>query len=69
MEHREVETAKKVLEHFLQELALMIQEDELEKIKLNKKFVESELRRTSDPAIVAKLQSLLSDQVEKAMMA
>jgi uncharacterized protein involved in exopolysaccharide biosynthesis len=61
--------AKQILEAFLTELALSIQEDELRKIEANRAFAEEQLVRATDPVIVAKLQSLLSEQVEKAMMA
>ncbi|MBE0617603.1 MAG: hypothetical protein IH608_06730 [Proteobacteria bacterium] len=69
MDWRDARTATAMLEHFLDELALMIQEDELKKIQTNRRFVEEQLGRASDPMVVAKLQALLSEQVEKGMMA
>lgn len=58
-----------MLEAFLNELAFSIQEDELRKIEANRTFAERQLAKATDPVIVAKLQGLLSEQVEKAMMA
>jgi uncharacterized protein involved in exopolysaccharide biosynthesis len=68
-EFENVQTAEKILHCFLDELALLIQEDELRKIQTNKRFAEDQLRRAGDPTIIAKLQGLLSEQVEKEMMA
>ncbi len=69
LEWEDPATAKRILEHFLDELALVVQEDELHKIEANRRFVEQQLGKATDPVIVAKLQALLSEQVEKAMMA
>jgi len=63
------QTAKELLQHFLDELAILMQEDELRRIDQNKKFAEEQLKKTVDPIMVAKLQAMLSDQVEKAVMA
>ncbi|MDF1555813.1 MAG: Wzz/FepE/Etk N-terminal domain-containing protein [Deferrisomatales bacterium] len=68
-EFKDPETAVKILRHFLAELAVIMQEDELKKIEANRKFSLQQLKSATDPMIVAKLQSLLSEQVEKAMMA
>ena len=69
LEWEDPATAKRILGHFLHELSLVVQEDELHKIEANRRFVEQQLRKATDPVIVAKLQALLSEQVEKAMMA
>ncbi|MDW7709850.1 MAG: Wzz/FepE/Etk N-terminal domain-containing protein [Deferrisomatales bacterium] len=66
---KETARARQVLEAFLTELALSMQEDELRKIEANRTFAETQLAQATDPVIVAKLQGLLSEQVEKAMMA
>jgi uncharacterized protein involved in exopolysaccharide biosynthesis len=65
----QAQAAARILGWILEELALVVQGDELKKIQVNRRFVEEQLRKASDPFIVAKLQSLLSEQVEKAMMA
>ncbi len=66
---KDTAVAKQVLQSFLAELALVVQEDELKKIEANRKFAEEQLGLTRDPVVIAKLQGLLSEQVEKAMMA
>ncbi len=68
-EWKDPELAKTLLTDFLEELALVVQEDELKKIEANRRFAEQQLQKATDPVIVAKLQALLSEQVEKAMMA
>jgi hypothetical protein len=69
VEFRSPESALQLLVGFLDEFAALSQEVELRKIATNRQFVEEELRKASDPIIVAKLQFLLSEQVERAMMA
>lgn len=66
---KETTRARQILEALLAELALSMQEDELRKIEANRTFAEQQLAQATDPVIVAKLQGLLSEQVEKAMMA
>lgn len=68
-EWKDKEVARSILQASLAELALSIQEDELRKVEANRKFAEQQLAHATDPVIVAKLQGLLSEQVEKAMMA
>ena len=68
-EWEDPEKAKEILTLFLDELARVVQEDELKKIEANRRFAEEQLKKATDPVIVAKLQALLSEQVEKAMMA
>ncbi len=61
--------ALKIVRGFLEQLIFIIQEDELRKIDLNRRFIDEQLKHATDPIVIAKLQSLLSNQVEKAMMA
>ncbi|MBI5442501.1 MAG: hypothetical protein HY900_14960 [Deltaproteobacteria bacterium] len=68
-EYIEPSTAKAIVQYFLQELAVVVQEDRVKKLSTDRRFLEEQLRRASDPVILAKLQALLSDSVEKAMMA
>ncbi len=68
-EWEDPDKAKEILTLFLDELARVVQEDELKKIEANRRFAEEQLKKATDPVIVAKLQALLSEQVEKAMMA
>jgi len=68
-EFKDGKKALEILKHLLAELAVVMQEDELKKIEANRRFAEEQLTNATDPVIVAKLQSLLSEQVEKAMMA
>lgn len=63
------ETAKTILRAFLDELAVLVQEDELRRINSNTAFARKQLATATDPIMISRLQSLLSDQVEKAMMA
>jgi uncharacterized protein involved in exopolysaccharide biosynthesis len=66
---KDPDRARWILQGILAELALSMQEDEVRKIETNRAFAEEQLARATDPVIVAKLQALLSEQVEKAMMA
>lgn len=69
IEWKDAVEAERILKGFLAELAALMQEDELRKINANRRFAEEQLEKASDPVIVAKLQSLRSEQLEKAMMA
>ncbi|MBI5017681.1 MAG: hypothetical protein HZB55_19600 [Deltaproteobacteria bacterium] len=62
-------TAQEILRHFLDELASTMQQDELAKIRSNEEFARQQLRRATDPIVIAKLQAILSEQLDKAMMA
>lgn len=68
-EWEDPQMAERMLRYFLDELAVVIQEDELRRIEANRRFAEQQLEKATDPVIVAKLQALLSEQIEKAMMA
>lgn len=69
LEFKYPQLAKQILSNFISELALLIQEDELKKININMIFIEKKLQETRDPVVAAKLQALLSEQIEKSMMA
>lgn len=68
-DHSDRQLCIKILNGYLNELAKIIQESELEKIESKRSFVETQLQTATDPVIIAKLQALLSDQVEQSMMA
>lgn len=61
--------AEAMLRQILNELGFVMKEDELRKIEMDRTFAKEQLETATDPVIVAKLQALLSEQVEKAMMA
>lgn len=63
------EMAVKILRYLLTELASIIQEDELGRLDKNVNFIKNQLSTATDPIILSRLQSLLSEQVERAMMA
>ncbi len=69
LEAKKAETATSMLNAIVEELATMVQEDEITRIQQNTEFINKQLASATDPFIVAKLQSLLSEQVERAMMA
>lgn len=61
--------AAKVLQHYLGQLALIVQADEVARISANMQFIREQLGTATDPSVIARLQSLLSTEVENAMMA
>jgi uncharacterized protein involved in exopolysaccharide biosynthesis len=68
-DHEDPNFAKIMVDNYLTELSESLREDTLEDAAENKKFLEEQLKQTSDPLLKVKISDLLAKEIEKETFA
>jgi len=68
-EHKDPQTAKKVVEYYVKELSEMLRAEVLHDANENKRFFREQLDRTSDALLKEKIYNMLAKEIEKETFA
>jgi uncharacterized protein involved in exopolysaccharide biosynthesis len=69
IEHKNPETAKKIVDYYLTELSNSLREEVLRDATENMRFFEEQIERTVDPLLKEKIYALLAKEIEKETFA
>jgi uncharacterized protein involved in exopolysaccharide biosynthesis len=69
IEHKDPETAKKIVEYYVKELSETLRAEVLHDANENKRFFREQLDRTSDVLLQEKIYNLLAKEIEKETFA
>jgi len=68
-DHEDPRFAKIMVDHYLTELSESLREETLKDAAENKRFLEQQLEKTSDPLLKVKISDLLAKEIEKETFA
>jgi len=69
IDHRDPQFAKELVDYYLTELSESLREETLKDAQDNKRFLQSELDKTSDALLREKISNLLAKEIEKETFA
>lgn len=69
IEHKDPNTAKKLVEYYLAELSETLREEVLRDTAENMRFFKEQLNSTNDPLLKVRISSMLAEEIEKNTLA